>query len=90
MPILSAHWALLSHLLRLEPFDDAMHVELMTTLTTHEGTIVSWYFAIRAATIEWETAYPAVSVIGHPFPHTHCCPALYFHSQAIGHHQRII
>jgi hypothetical protein len=38
MPILSAHWALLSHLLRLEPFDDAMHVELMTALTTHYNT----------------------------------------------------
>ena len=99
--------------LRVDPFDDTMHVEWVTAghgfvgphhvsspaslevravntksenlnrpaLAPHDGAIVAWHLAVRAAPVERQPAYAARVVFGirRPRPGGHRVPLLYLH-----------
>lgn len=68
LPLLSAHGALLLDLLRVQPLQDAVHVETMGALTPDQRAVISRHFTVRAAAIKRHPADPTVLIIGHPEP----------------------
>lgn len=49
LPFLPAHGALLLHLLRVQPFQDAVHVKAVGTLTPDQRAVVSRHFTCRTS-----------------------------------------
>ena len=82
LPFLSAHGTLLIHLLAIEPLHDAVDVKAMGALSPHERTVVAGEFAVRTAAVKSHATNATVIVVGHPFPHGHPRPVLYFHLHA--------
>lgn len=41
LPLLATHGAVLLHLLRVQPLEDAVHVEAVGTLSPHQGAVVT-------------------------------------------------
>lgn len=81
LPLLSAHGALLLDLLRVQPFQDAVHVETMGALTPDQRAVVSGDFTVWTAAVKRHPADPTVLIVGHPQPGRHPVPLpdLYLH-----------
>lgn len=47
LPLLPAHGAVLLHLLRIEPLQDAVHVEAVRALAPHQRAVVAGHLACR-------------------------------------------
>ena len=74
LPLSSTHWTELLHLLRVEPFQYAMHMEHMGAFPPNQRAIVPWYFAIWATAIKLHSANPTRLVISHPVPSSYGHP----------------
>lgn len=79
LPFLATHGAVLLHLLRIQPLEDAVHVEAVGALAPDQRTIVTWHLTVGAAAVEGHPADAAVLVVGHPEPGGHAVPALDLH-----------
>lgn len=60
--------------LRVEPLDDAVHVEAVRAGAPHQRAVVPRQLAVRAAAVKGHAAYAAVVVIGYPTPGRHTGP----------------
>lgn len=47
LPLLAAHGAVLLHLLRVEPLEDAVHVEAVRALAPHQRAVIAGHLACR-------------------------------------------
>lgn len=79
LPLLPAHGALLLHLLRVQPLQDAVHVEAVWALTPDQWAVISRNFTVWTAAIKRSSADAAVLIVGHPEPWCHTVPLLYLH-----------
>lgn len=74
LPGLSAHRTLLGEDLRVQPLDDAVHVEAVRAGSPDQWAIVAGQSAFGAAAFEWHPADAAVVVVGDPTPGRHRRP----------------
>lgn len=51
LPLLSAHGALLLDLLRVQPFQDAVHVETVRALTPDQRAVIPRHFTCKISLI---------------------------------------
>lgn len=79
LPLLAAHGAVLLHLLRVQPLEDAVHVEAVGALSPHQGAVVTRHLTVWTATIKRHPADAAVLIVGYPEPSGHTIPAFNFH-----------
>lgn len=66
LPFLAAHWALLLHLLGVEPLEDAVHMETVGALSPNQWAVITRHLTVRAAAVERHSANTAVLVISDP------------------------
>lgn len=79
LPLLSAHGAVLLYLLRVQPLQNAVHVEAVRALAPDQWAVVPRHLTVRAAAIESHPTDAAVLVISHPQPGCHSMPHLNLH-----------
>lgn len=60
--------------LRVEPLDNAVHMEAMGADTPHNRTVVTGKGAFRTAVLKVHPTDATVVVVGQPAPCSHACP----------------
>ena len=55
LPLLAAHGAVLLHLLRVQPLEDAVHVEAVGALAPHQRAVVAWHLTCAGTGRVWVT-----------------------------------
>lgn len=70
---------MLLHLLRIQPLEDAVHVEAVGALSPHEGAVITRHLTVWTAAIKRHPADAAVLIIGYPEPSGHTIPTFNFH-----------
>lgn len=78
-PFLSAEWAILRRAF-LCPFEYAVEMEVMQTLSLDWYAVIPRYFATWTGRLEGELAYSAALLtLNIPLPSRHCVPGVYLH-----------
>lgn len=80
LPLLAAHGAVLLGLLRVEPLEDAVHVEAVRALAPHQRAVITGHLACGGASSE-PAAYPQPTLPAHGSRGLRCslgapCPAV--------------
>lgn len=84
LPLLATHGAVLLHLLCVQPFEDAVHVEAVGALSPHQGAVIARHFTVWTTAIKRHPADATVLIIGYPEPSGYTIPALNFHLHGSG------
>lgn len=84
LPLLATHGAVLLHLLRVQPFEDAVHVEAVGALSPHQGAVIARHLTVWTTAIKRHPADATVLIIGYPEPSGYTIPALNFHLHGSG------